>query len=119
MLGQDLFTVCHGLIEDLLHFLIDGSCRFFGVALGRTKITSDKDGMIGTVIQDGSESIGHTIACDHVSRRRCRLLDISGSTGGDIIQKQFFCDPSAQRHYDALVHLTSGLEILQIVIRPV
>ena len=44
---QDLFAVRRGLIEDLLYFLIDSGCRLFGIALGGTKITSDKDG--GTV----------------------------------------------------------------------
>ena len=105
MVAEDLLAPGGGLVEDQLDLLVDDGRGLLAVALGLAEIPADEDAVLGGIEADGTEPVAHTVDGDHVARHVRGLLDVSGGSGGDVVQEDFLGHAPAQGHDDILEHL--------------
>ena len=103
VLGEDLLAVAAGLVKDVLYLFIDKGSGLLGVALGLTEVTADEDAVAGAVVGNGAKAIAHAVAHDHVTGDGACLLNIAGSTCGNIVKEELFSNTSAKGRHDACI----------------
>ena len=117
VVGKNLAAFGGGSVENGLDLFVDDAGSLFGIALGGAEVTPDKDAPVGGIKHDRSEALAHTVTHHHVSCNGGSLLDITGGTGGDIIQEDLFSYTAAESHHDVFIHLSTGFKVLQIFLR--
>ena len=95
MLQDDLPRLFIAFIYDRLYFLIDLSRHVLTVALRMGKIPSDKYLVVVIIIADYADILGHSVSCHHHARFLCRLPDIGGRSGRNIIKDNLLRDTPA------------------------
>ena len=115
MLAQQRLALGIGLIEDVLDFFVDRGGSLLGIALRGAEIAADEDAVARIVERDGAELLRHAVFHDHVAGDVRRLLDVTGRTGGNILEEELLGNAAAERGDDAVKHLAAGREVLRVL----
>ena len=98
--------LCITLVDNPVDFSVDLPAHQLAVGLCMRQIPSDEHFIIVIIIADHTYVFRHSVPCYHLFRNLCRLFDITGCAGGNIIKNNFFRDSSAQGYHNLLQHAT-------------
>ena len=95
MFCDDLFCLTVTFVDDRLYFPVNLSRYQLTVILRMCQISADKYFIIVIIILDHTDLIRHTIPGHHPSGNLGGLLDIAGSSCGDVIKDNLLGNPSS------------------------
>ena len=104
VLGQSAAAGLVGFVDDIPHLAVDLSSSGLAVALALTQIAAQEGLLLRGAVHHRAEPLREAVLGDHLAGNVGSLLQIIGSTGGDILQNQLFGHAAAQAGNDILEH---------------
>ena len=106
VLGQGAAAGLVGFIDDIPHLAVDLGSGGLAVALALTQIAAQEGLLLRGTVHHRAKPLREAVLGDHLAGNVGGLLQIIGSTGGDILQDQLFGHAAAQTGNDILEHFT-------------
>ena len=108
VLGQGTAAGLIGLVDDIPHLAVNLGGSALAVALAHAQIAAQEGLLLGGAVDHRAQPLGETVLGDHLAGDVGGLLQVVGSTGGDVVQDQLFGHAAAQTGDDILKHLALG-----------
>lgn len=96
VLGQGAAAGLVGFIDDIPHLAVDLGSGGLAVALALTQIAAQEGLLLRGTVHHRAKPLREAVLGDHLAGNVGGLLQIIGSTGGDILQDQLFGHAAAQ-----------------------
>ena len=108
---QNLFCPLMGPVDDLMHFLINLSCRLLAVSPRPANIPTQENIILMIPIFDHPHTTTHSPLTNHLLRIPRGHLNVPTGTAGDIPQKHFLGHSPPHRNTKVIQHLFLSIPI--------
>lgn len=108
MFLEDILTLGVCLQNNTANFFVNLRCNIFRNCIGLYHITAEENFLLTAAVVNRSDQIAHAVLGDHALSHRGCSLNVVGSTGGNVIHRQLFCDTAAEQHNQIVQHLILG-----------